>query len=230
MLKTQIKDGKLYAAVKDLRNWQDNPKDVMQDDFARLHTQLDLGEHSALLVTSDGEVLGGNTRLRAYQQAQKQDAKIILIDIFDDESGTRARVDGVLAERVFDSPQQAKIEYALSHNDMVGAYNDDKLSQLLQLFPVSTDVYKVINLSLPVEQVVLENSGFGNNLDERDTDSDHLGKSLDTFLNGSVKQIVFYFDNDQYDEIVAKLEQLRKAHNKDNNSDLFLQMVEELES
>lgn len=35
------------------------PRDVEAKDFERLIEQIKLGEHSTLLVTTDGEVLGG---------------------------------------------------------------------------------------------------------------------------------------------------------------------------
>ena len=72
-------DGITTANVKDLFLFKDNPRDVEAKDFERLKKQLELGEHSTLLVTTEGEVLGGNTRLRAYKELGKKTAKVVIV-------------------------------------------------------------------------------------------------------------------------------------------------------
>ena len=74
-------DGITTANVDDLFLFKDNPRDVEAKDFERLKKQLELGEHSTLLVTVEGEVLGGNTRLRAYKELGKKTAKVVIVEI-----------------------------------------------------------------------------------------------------------------------------------------------------
>ena len=50
-------DGITTANVEDLFLFKDNPRDVEAKDFERLKKQIELGEHSPLLVTVEGEVL-----------------------------------------------------------------------------------------------------------------------------------------------------------------------------
>jgi hypothetical protein len=69
-----------------------------------------LGQYKPLLITSDGEVLGGNMRLRAYKDLGMTEAWVSVV-----EPKTEAE----------------KLEYALSDNDRVGYYEDDKLAELL---------------------------------------------------------------------------------------------------
>lgn len=224
MIKTTTKDGKTYAKVADLRNWEDNPKDVMQDDMARLQEQIKMGEHSTLLVTDDGEVLGGNTRLRAYKKLGKDTAKVVIVSFDTREDGVHATIDGVEAEKVFSSVEQAKLEYALSHNDMIGAYNEGKLAELLHVTPIEMNLFKVPSVVRPVEDIAFEVGDVS--IEDRDTDVDTTGDKLDTFLNGSIKQIVLYFNNDQYESIIPRLEALRQYFGVDNNTDLFLELLD----
>lgn len=226
MLKTTVKDGITYAKVADLFNWSENPKDVVQEDMERLLEQIKLGEHSAMLVTADGEVLGGNTRLRAYQQLKKSEAKVIIVDFDVQDDGVHAVVDGVAAHRVFDTLGQAKLEYALSHNDMIGSYNQGKLAELLVATPIPLNMYKVATVANPVEKASFESIyGTSNELD----DALASPQDTDTYLDNTIKQIVLFFSNEVYEDIVPRMEQLRKQYEVSNNTDLFLCMLRDFE-
>jgi DNA modification methylase len=97
--------------ISKLRNWEKNPRGIKEKDFERLKRQIvRLGQYKPLLITSDGEVLGGNMRLRAYKDLGMTEAWVSVV-----EPKTEAE----------------KLEYALSDNDRVGYYEDDKLAELL---------------------------------------------------------------------------------------------------
>ena len=111
MLRTVIKDGKTYTNIENLFNWSKNPKSVIRKDYERLVHQIrDLGMYAPLLVTDEGEVLGGNTRLKALQDL---DHKEVWVSIVKPKS------------------EAQKLQYALSSNDMVGTYDDQQLAELL---------------------------------------------------------------------------------------------------
>lgn len=149
-----IEKGVTYANVSDLYLYKDNPRDVEATDFERLKEQLTLGEHSPLLITTEGEVLGGNTRLRAYQELGKKRAKVVVVEITKTSEGVRITIDGKLSERRFDSVEQAKIELALSHNDSIGTNNELKLAELMVVHNVPTDIYSVTTKIKPVGDIV----------------------------------------------------------------------------
>jgi hypothetical protein len=79
-----------------------------------------------MLVTTEGEVLGGNTRLRAYQKIGKEYAKVVVVEIVEAGDSVHIVVDGKKSERTFETVNQAKIELALSHNDSIGTNNELK--------------------------------------------------------------------------------------------------------
>ena len=158
-------NGVTYANVSDLFLYKDNPRDVEAKDFERLIEQIKLGEHSTLLVTTEGEVLGGNTRLRAYKKIGKERAKVVVVNIVESSAGVHIVIDEKKSERTFDSVDQAKIELALSHNDSIGTNNETKLAELMTIHKVPTELYSVATKITPVADIV-------KNLSPEDEDED----------------------------------------------------------
>jgi ParB-like chromosome segregation protein Spo0J len=170
-------DGVTLAPVKDLYLYKDNPRDVEAKDFERLIEQIKLGEHSTLLVTTEGEVLGGNTRLRAYKKIGKELAKVVVVNIVETSEGVHIVIDGKKSERTFDSVDQAKIELALSHNDSIGTNNETKLAELMTIHAVPSELYSVATKITPVADIV-------KNLSPSDEDEDASSElNADDYLN-----------------------------------------------
>lgn len=106
---------KQMRSLKELKNWQNNPRTINKEDFERLKRQITrLGQYKPLIITSDGTVLGGNMRLRAYQELGMTEAWVSVV-----EANTEAK----------------KIEFALSDNDRAGDYDEEKLSELITTTP-----------------------------------------------------------------------------------------------
>lgn len=108
---------KTYAKIEELINWEKNPRAIKQHDFKRLIKQIkELGEYKPLIVNSGkyiptkGEVLGGNMRLRAYQELKLTQCWVSYVD---------------------PKTEADKIKYALSDNDRAGYYVDQELAELV---------------------------------------------------------------------------------------------------
>lgn len=124
-MKIQIKDGKTYAPLSELKLWDKNPREITEKDFERLKKQIQkLNVYKPLLVNQEGIVLGGNMRLRAFQEMGMAEVWVSIV-----ETKSEAQM----------------LEYALSDNDRSGAYNDQALAELIQLNGVDIDLemYKV---------------------------------------------------------------------------------------
>ncbi len=170
-------NGVTYANVSDLFLYKDNPRDVEAKDFERLIEQIKLGEHSTLLVTTEGEVLGGNTRLRAYKKIGKERAKVVVVNIVETSAGVHIVIDDKKSERTFESVDQAKIELALSHNDSIGTNNETKLAELMTIHKVPTELYSVATKITPVDDIV-------KSLSPSDDDEDASSElNADDYLN-----------------------------------------------
>lgn len=101
--------------ISELRGWDKNPRSIKEKDFKRLKKQIQkLGQYKPLLITPDGEVIGGNMRLKAYMELDIEDVWVSIVEPKDEAE---------------------KLEYALSDNDRAGFYDDDLISNLMPDYP-----------------------------------------------------------------------------------------------
>lgn len=125
MINTVVQDGKTYANINDLMEWSENKelRAVGPDAYRRLMAQIqELGEYKPLLVTPEGIVLGGNTRLKAYKELGYERLWVSVIP-------TKNKND--------------LLKYNLSDNDNVGLYNDNGLANLLSDYELNLADYAV---------------------------------------------------------------------------------------
>lgn len=125
-----------YRKIADLSNWEDNPRVVLEEDFARLIEQIKhLGMYKPLLVNQNNVVLGGNMRLRALRALEVTDDIAVTV------------VDAITPEKM--------LEYSLSDNDSVGTSDDLKLAELVHLTPIRSELFKIQSSTLrPLDRVV----------------------------------------------------------------------------
>ena len=64
---------------------------------------------------------------------------------------------------------------------------------------------------------------------EPEFDMDELDKDLDTYINSKVKQITMYFDNQQYEYALAKLQEIMEERELESNTDVIIALLEEYE-
>lgn len=139
-----IKDGKKYTDISNLKNWNKNPRSITPKGFERLKKQITkLGQYKPLLITEDGTVLGGNMRLKAYQDMGIKDIWVSIVDA---------------------PTEEKKIEYALSDNDRVGRYNSEQIANMVGNFPeIAWDEFS-IDLDEPlIVQDLIDNYNFDPN-------------------------------------------------------------------
>ena len=61
---------------------------------------------------------------------------------------------------------------------------------------------------------------------EPEFDKDLLDEALDSYINSKVKQITLYFDNQQYEYVLEKLEALAKENQLESNTDVIMFLLE----
>lgn len=114
---------KKTVKISKLREWDKNPRGIKKKDFERLKKQITkLGQYKPLLITPDGEVLGGNMRLKAYRELGMKDIWVSVVTPKDENE---------------------KLEYALSDNDRAGYYDPDMLANLVPQFDIDWSNYAV---------------------------------------------------------------------------------------
>lgn len=117
--------------VSQLSEWERNPRAIDKKDFERLKRQITkLGIYKPLLINQDGIVLGGNMRLKAFQDTN---------------------VDEVMCSIVETKNETEMVEYALSDNDRMGYYEDQALAELVASVPdIDLGDFKV-DLGKPID-------------------------------------------------------------------------------
>lgn len=132
------KNNKTYKKIEELHNWSKNPRSISAKGFDRLKKQIkELGQYKPLIVTQDGEVLGGNMRLKAYKELNIGDIWVSIVSPKNEDE---------------------KLKYALSDNDRAGFYDDDLIANLIPEYPdfkwedFSVDLKEPTNLTDLINQ------------------------------------------------------------------------------
>lgn len=111
---------KEFRKLSDLKGWDKNPRAIRKQDFERLKKQIqELGQYKPLIVTPDGEVLGGNMRLEAYKALG---------------------IDDVWVSVVTPKTEAEKVKYALSDNDRAGYYVEEELAELVSQYELDLNL------------------------------------------------------------------------------------------
>lgn len=208
MSKPDIKEAKFEKRkLGELTNWVNNPRSILKEDFERLKGQIArLGVYKTLLVNQDNIVLGGNMRLRAFLEMFGADYEVMC---------------GVVTT----ANDGEMLEYALSDNDNAGTTDDLKLAEVFALSPIDTQLYKIqSNVLRPLENIINPPDPIGGGADPDKSDMD---ESLDTYLNGNVKQIVLYYDNEQYATVVSWLEAIGKDLGLEDNTSIITKLAKD---
>ena len=144
MIKTFIKHDKLHTTLDNLHNWELNPREISDQGKERLKKQVQsLGQYKPLLVTKDGTVIGGNMRLKVYNELEKQDIWVSIIEIKEKEGKYKAFIDNEEQEKTFDSEKQVMLEYSLSDNDRAGFYVEDLTVSLSKELNIDLEMYSI---------------------------------------------------------------------------------------
>ena len=61
---------------------------------------------------------------------------------------------------------------------------------------------------------------------EPEFDKDLLDEALDSYINSKVKQITLYFDNQQYEYALGKLDEIALAQELESNTDVIMFLLE----
>lgn len=133
-----VKQVRTYVFTNQLVEWEKNKelRVVGPDGFRRLEKQLqELGEYKPVIVTSDGIIVGGGTRLKKYIDLGLPQIWISIVHAPDESTKTK---------------------YNLSDNDNVGFYNADSIANNLPEFNLDLADYAV-NLEEPITLADLEN-------------------------------------------------------------------------
>ena len=163
----------IKAPIESVIPWDKNPRGIKTKDYDRLKKQITkLGVYKPLIAfKEDGKyiVLGGNMRIRALKEMGLKEVDISVVD---------------------PKTEAQKIEFALSDNDRVGFYEEDKLAELvyphikdIELGDFKVDLGEALDLKQVVERYGPDIDDGADNVPEVD-DTPAKTKSGDLFTLG----------------------------------------------
>jgi len=112
--------------------------------------------------------------------------------------------------------EQQKQEFIIKDNSSFGEWDWDLLANQWDINDLSD-----WGINIPA-------SYFDEDV-EPEFDMDELDKDLDTYINSKVKQITMYFDNQQYEYALAKLQEIMEERELESNTDVIIALLEEYE-
>ncbi len=111
-----------FVNLEELKPWDRNPRDIDPADLKRLCMKIErYGQIVPLIVTADGTVIGGNMRYRAMTEMGWEEAWVSVVEAETDED---------------------KLRYALSDNDHVGRYVQERVTGLLAATPIDQGLFR----------------------------------------------------------------------------------------
>ena len=138
---------KLYWSIDKLRLWDKNPRAINDVDFARAKRQMQeikeiTGEwlYKPIVITPDGEVLGGNQRLRVLRDLNVKEVWVNIVN---------------------PKTEADKLKIAISDNDNWGYYLEQNLAEMISEYKLEINLedYK-IDLGKPINlQILLDRYG-----------------------------------------------------------------------
>lgn len=172
--------------IERLKNWDKNPRGCTDEDFQRIKWQLKRwGQLKPLIVTADGTVLGGNFRLRAMRDLGVTEVWVSVVEAAD---------------------ENRKMEYALSDNDTVGRWSEDKLFGVLADKDLNLERYKFDF-----------DSGVGLSGVVSDFTPDVAGEN-----EGELVKTVLKLGKDDFVRIVEAIQRVQKQENLETHTQAIL--------
>ncbi len=157
-MKTFIKDGKTYANRADLLPWDENPRDIKPDRLAELVDSIkQYGQFKPIITTITGLVIGGNMRMRGYEQLGIDEVWVSVVDT--------------------DNPREA-FKLAVRDKERYGYYLEDQLANLAEKYELTElemgDLYLDVGEVQTLEQIVEKVNG------KKDTNEDEPPEAPET--------------------------------------------------
>ncbi len=195
-------------AVNDIKFDETNPNVLTPEQMIALKATIkQFGFLSPVILNKKLEVIDGEHRVTVYKDLKKETIPAYVIDVDTiDKKILRQLMNKLRGEH---DPLKDKEEFKMIND--AGRLND--FTNLLALNIADFD--KVINPSIDSNE---------------NRESDKIELSQENYLNGTIKQMILFFSNVDYETLMPKFDKHMKALNIDNHTDLVLEFFKEYET
>jgi hypothetical protein len=194
--------------VNDIKFDDTNPNILTPEQMIALkETIKKFGFLAPVILNKKLEVIDGEHRVTVYKELKKETIPAYVIDVDTiDKKILRQLMNKLRGEH---DPFKDKEEFKMIHE--AGRLND-----FTNLLAVNiTDFDKVINPPMDTDE---------------NRESEKVEISQENYLNGTIKQMILFFSNEDYEKIMPKFDKHMKALNIDNHTDLVLEFFKEYEA
>jgi len=202
-----------------LRDYQPNPNNANlgseRGSGMIERSYREYGAGRSWLASSDGILLAGN-------QSQQGALNAGIEDVLEVETDGNVQV--VVKRRDLKADDKKAIELGLVDN------RSAEISLTWDVDRLLADVERGVDLSGlwrqdELDELLKETVTYGDNESGLTPD-----ERLDIFMNATIKQIVLYFTNDEFEDVIARMQAVSKAHSLDNNTEVVLKLLEHYEA
>ena len=193
--------------VNDIKFDETNPNVLTPEQMVALKDTIKkFGFLSPVILNKKLEVIDGEHRVTVYKDLKRQTIPAYVIDVDTiDKKILRQLMNKLRGEH---DPLKDKEEFKMIND--AGRLND--FTNLLALNIADFD--KVINPTPNNEN----------------RESEKVEISQENYLSGTIKQMILFFSNEDYEKIMPKFDKHMKALNVDNHTDLIMEFFKEYEA
>jgi hypothetical protein len=194
--------------VNDIKFDDTNPNILTPEQMIALKSTMEkYGFLAPVILNKNLEVIDGEHRVTVYKELKKETIPAYVLDIDTiDKKILRQLMNKLRGEH---DPFKDKEEFKM-------IYEAGRLNDFTNLLALNiTDFDKVINPPMDID-------------DNRESEKVEI--SQENYLNGTIKQMILFFSNEDYEIIMPKFDKHMKALNIDNHTDLVLEFFKEYET
>jgi len=215
--------------ITSLKGYHKNPRKIKDEDFKLLTESLqEFGDLSGIVVNKrTGEIVGGNQRTTFFK-TKSDEVEIVLTDELAKPTpiGTVAFGYVLFKGERFNYREvdwdEAKEERAnLLANKVGGEWDWDKLANEFDIDVMKDSGFHDFELGFKTTR---EEEGMAG------IDNDTLKESMESYVDGNIKQVVLYFSNEEFEDVMTRLDKVSKEFEVTSNTEAFLKLLEYYEN
>lgn len=194
--------------VNDIKFDETNPNVLTPEQMVALKDTIKkFGFLAPVILNKKLEVIDGEHRVTVYKDLKRQTIPAYVIDVDTiDKKILRQLMNKLRGEH---DPLKDKEEFKMIND--AGRLND--FTDLLAVNIADFD--KVIN---PPNEI------------DSNRNSEKIELSQENYLSGTIKQMILFFSNEDYEKVMPKFDRYMQELNVDNHTDLVMQFFKEYEA
>jgi ParB-like chromosome segregation protein Spo0J len=205
-----------------------NPNEMTNERFENLTYSVEnIGYVQPIIVNQDNKIVDGNHRYKALLQSGKKEIDVVRIQTKDD---TELKLISQTMNKLRGKHNTKKDIEELT--ELLG-YAPAELNQLLSF---GEDDLDLLRQQAAEEDQLLADMLGNENLEEteqrdaeeidRKSDLNPVERYAESYLHGNIKQISILFKNEEFNDIIQKMQMFMALEQIDNHTDLFKILLE----